>query len=179
VSEGKPAKGRRLFYALWPHAEARSKIEVQAAEFTRETGGRAIPPENLHVTVNFLGSVPEARLAEIRAAGAEVANVPKFELRFDRIESVRRSRILWLAADAPPSLLELARRLQNKALSQQPQLRREEFVAHVTLARDIHRLIRKTSIVPITWHAEDLTLVESQLTPQGSIYSVLDRWPLQ
>jgi 2'-5' RNA ligase len=179
VSEGKPAKGRRLFFALWPHAETRSKIAAQAAEFMTETRGRAIPPENLHVTVNFLGSIPEARLAEIRAAGAEVAEVPKFELSFDRIESVRRSRILWLAADAPSSLLELVRRLQNKALSQQPQSRREEFIAHVTLARDVQRLTRKTPIEPIAWQADELTLVESQLSPHGSIYSVLDRWPLQ
>jgi 2'-5' RNA ligase len=179
VSEGKPAKGRRLFFALWPHAETRSKIEAQTAEFMRETRGRVIPPENFHVTVNFLGSIPEARLAEIRAAGAAAADVPKFELSFDRIEGVRRSRILWLTADAPTPLLELVRRLQNKALSQQPQSQREEFIAHVTLARDTQRLIRKTSIEPIAWHADELALVESHLSPHGSIYSVLDRWQLQ
>jgi 2'-5' RNA ligase len=69
--------------------------------------------------------------------------------------------------------------LQNKALSQQPQSQREEFIAHVTLARDIQRLIRKTPIEPIAWHADELALVESRRTPHGSIYSVLDRWQLQ
>jgi 2'-5' RNA ligase len=179
VNEPKVATGRRLFFALWPHAQTRSKIVAQTLDFVTHSKGRAIPEANLHVTVSFLGSIANERLAEVKAAGSEVANVPAFELTFDRIESVRRSRILWLTADAPTPLLELVRRLQNKALSQQPQSRREEFIAHVTLARDVQRLNREMHIEPIQWAADELVLVESQRGPSGSAYSILDRWPLQ
>ena len=178
MSEVKVAIGRRLFFALWPHVQTRSKIVAQTADFVNHSHGRAIPEFNLHVTVNFLGSIPEARLPEIQAAGSEVSRVPKFDLSFDRIESVRRSRILWLAANAPAPLLELVRRLQNKALSQQPQSQREDFIAHVTLARDVQRLTRTMNIEPIHWTSDELVLVESQLSSQGSQYSILDRWQL-
>jgi RNA 2',3'-cyclic 3'-phosphodiesterase len=179
VSELKPATGRRVFFALWPHAETRSRIVTQTAEFVSHGNGRVIPETNLHVTVNFLGSIDESRMVDVQAAGAEVSRVPRFELLFDRIESVRRSRILWLAADAPPALLEMVRRLQNKALSRQPQPHREDFIAHVTLARDVQRLTREMHIEPIVWPADELVLVESQLTAHGSVYSLVDRWPLQ
>jgi RNA 2',3'-cyclic 3'-phosphodiesterase len=179
VSDGKVAKGRRLFFALWPHAQTRSNIVAQTADFVRHSNGRAIPEANLHVTVNFLGSIAEARLPEIKAAGAQVSRVPKFEMSFDRIESVRRSRILWMVATAPAALLDLVRRLQNKALSQQPQPQREEFIAHVTLARDVQRLTRAMNIEPINWLADELVLVESQVTAHGSQYSIVDRWQLE
>jgi 2'-5' RNA ligase len=179
VNDGKVATGRRLFFALWPHAQTRSKIVAQTADFVSHSNGRAIPEANLHVTLKFLGSVPESRLAEISAAGAEVSSVPKFDLTFERMETVRRSRILWLTADAPAPLSELVRRLENKALSQQPQPRREEFIAHVTLARDVQKVTRAMRIEPIRWPADELALVESQLGPHGSTYSVLQRWPLQ
>lgn len=146
------------------------------ADFVSHSNGRAIPEANLHVTVNFLGSIDESRLPAIKAAGAEVASVPRFELIFDRVESVRRSRILWMVAAAPSPLLELVRRLQNKALSQQPQSPREEFIPHVTLARDVQRLTRTLTIEPIHWATDELVLVESQLTSQGSQYAILDRW---
>ena len=178
MSDAKVAKGRRLFFALWPHAQTRSKIVAQMTDFVSHSNGRTIPAANLHVTVNFLGSIVESRLPEIKAAGAEASNVPKFELTFDRIESVRRSRILWMVATAPAPLLDLVRRLQNKALSQQPQPQREEFIAHVTLARDVQRLTRTMNIEPINWVADELVLVESQLTSQGSCYSIVDRWTL-
>ena len=179
MNERKVATGRRLFFALWPHAQTRSKIVAQTADFVSHSYGRAIPEANLHVTLSFLGSVPESRLPDIRAAGAEVSRVPKFDLTFERVESVRRSRILWLTANAPAPLLELVRRLENKALSQQPQPRREEFIAHVTLARDVQKLTLPMHIEPISWPADELALVESQLGAHGSTYSVLQRWPLQ
>ena len=147
-------------------------------DFVSHSNGRTIPAANLHVTVNFLGSIVESRLPEIKAAGAEAASVPKFELSFDRIESVHSSRILWMVAAAPAPLLDLVRRLQNKALSQQPQPQREEFIAHVTLARDVQRLTRTMNIEPIDWPADELVLVESQVTSQGSLYSIIDRWAL-
>jgi RNA 2',3'-cyclic 3'-phosphodiesterase len=70
----------RLFLALPLPDEARERLASwQAAELAGASGARVVPPENLHVTLAFLGGRPageeEAIMAELRAA-AEKASPP-------------------------------------------------------------------------------------------------------
>lgn len=172
-----PRPIRRVFFALWPADDVRERIE-RAVRDRVQGRGRAIPPQNLHVTLLFLGEIETARVADAMAAADEVAGAP-FEVCFDQIETWPRSSVLCLTSAAPPAAAaELSQALRRRLSQRGFTLQDEVFRAHVTLARDAPRVRSTTPVAPLRWPVSDFTLVESNMTKTGSEYSVLARWPL-
>ncbi len=89
---------RRLFFALWPSAEQQGAIAGAAREFVHDSGARAVPDTNLHVTLAFLGSVSEARVGELAAIAHRVAASgaarPPLRIVFDRVEYWKKAQVL-------------------------------------------------------------------------------------
>ena len=170
---------RRLFFALWPDDATRGRIVDATARQVLAAAGRTPPRENLHVTLAFLGGVPESRLAPLADAAGQIAS-PAFDLVLDRIEYWRRQRILSLEPSAsPPALDELVAKLRQALGACDFALESRPFRAHLTLARDA-RAPRDVAhdLEPIVWCVTDLALVESITAPQGSHYTRLQSWPL-
>jgi len=95
----------RLFFALWPDDEVRARLTRWSRELHALCGGRATRPENLHVTLAFLGSVEEARVAEVERAAGEVA--PRaVSLVLDQPGYWKHNRIAWAGASVVPPELE-------------------------------------------------------------------------
>lgn len=170
---------RRLFFALWPPDDVRARIHDATRGVVADSGGRPISVRNLHITVQFLGQVPAARLEAVKQAGAGVS-AAEFDVVLERIESWPRSKVLCLIpSHAPAALDHLAEQLRFNLLARDFKLQEQEFRPHVTLARDLPRRRPAQLIDAIHWHVGELALVDSQLTARGSQYSVLDRWPLR
>jgi RNA 2',3'-cyclic 3'-phosphodiesterase len=185
---------RRLFFALWPPDESRAAlVEATHSVVSAATGagagtgttgaGRAVLPENLHVTLAFLGSVPERRLEEVVAIGAQVADedrVPAFEVVFDRVEYWRKPGILCATASAaPPEAITLAADLKSQLTAAGFAPDPKPFRAHVTLARKV--TARPGQLVnprEIRWPMAEFSLVESQTHTKGSVYSVVRSYRL-
>jgi 2'-5' RNA ligase len=169
--------GLRLFFALWPDDEVRARIAREASTAVADSGGRGIPPENLHVTLLFLGQTPHSRLAQASAAAARV-RCRGLRIVFDQIEVWARSRVVALTSSGPPiEAGELATSLRAQLPGLAPDEDRE-FRPHVTLARDARRRSASRTIEPIEWRAREFVLVESNMTRTGSLYAVRERWPL-
>ena len=69
---------RRLFVALEPPEPVRRRIAALAEELRRGAGQagdevRWVRPENVHLTLQFLGAVPDERVAAVEAAVREAA----------------------------------------------------------------------------------------------------------
>ena len=78
------ARSHRVFFALWPDAEATAHLSALAHELTTRGGGRVMRPASLHLTLAFAGAVTPGqvpRLAEI--AGGIRAD--SFDLSLDRL----------------------------------------------------------------------------------------------
>ena len=75
----------RLFFALWPDDATRGRIVDATARQVRAAAGRTTPRENLHVTLAFLGGVPESRLTPLADVAGQIASL-SFDLVLDRIE---------------------------------------------------------------------------------------------
>jgi 2'-5' RNA ligase len=170
---------RRLFFACWPDDSARQAI-AETVRRHAPAGSRAQRPDQWHVTLEFLGDVPEPRLAEALDAGAAAgaAGGPS-DITFDRIEYWKRPEVLCLAATEVPQLLA---RLVDTLRAE---LKRRDFVAetrpfraHVTLARKVARPSPSAEIEPLRWPVRDVCLVQSLTERDGSRYVELARWPV-
>lgn len=169
---------RRLFFALWPDAATRAGIQRQAEETVAQTGGRPVHPENFHLTLRFLGSVPLQRLDCIRQAAA-VVRAAALELSLDQLGYWPKPAVLWLGARRPGAeLLRLVANLNTElaGCGFAPEIR--PFKPHVTLARDVDQPGQLNGVAALTWRARDFVLVESVTTPAGARYQLLETWPL-
>src|SRR3546814_4902030 len=72
-------------------------------------GARWIPPENLHLTLRFIGEVDGATFEDIVEAMAQVRGAP-FDLALEGVghfETARRPRMLWAGVAPSPPLRRL------------------------------------------------------------------------
>jgi 2'-5' RNA ligase len=155
---------------------------------------RWIAPENLHITLWFLGEIAEDRVPALSAALDRPFALPSFNLRLGGVGAFPSSgvpRVLWLGIqDGAESLAaihtELAARLQP--LGFLPETR--PFSAHLTIGRvksaspglrprDIR--LRWTELLAEAGECriQAVTLLRSRLSPRGAAYEPLVRVPLQ
>ena len=168
---GPPERTRRLFFAFWPDEATREALHHAARKAVRGSGGRPVPAANLHMTVAFLGSVPESRLEEIRAVGQSVPVEP-LEIVFDGVAFWPKPQVLVAASSRPaPEAAAIAARLWAGLvpLGIPPDLR--PFKPHVTLSRKVRKPAPDLSLKPVRWPVTALTLVESVTDPEGARYT--------
>ncbi len=175
-----------MFFALWPDAALQQSLAATTTSVVAATGGRPVPPENFHITLAFLGSVPEARLSDVAAIGVDVGSQvtqPRVGVTLDAIEYWKKPKIIVTTAgpgtDGAPLANVLARALgaQLTQAGFTPDLK-PEFHPHVTLARKIAHPIHSIGIQPVLWSFTDFALVDSRTEPKGSVYTVLQTFPL-
>lgn len=175
------ADRKRLFFALWPGESERLTIFAagEAAAAAAGIRGRRIPPERLHLTLQFLGDLDAVGEAQARAAAAMAARGPCFDLILDQAGSFQRSRVLWIGAgEAPPALTWLWRTLREGLGDYAGEQDRGALAPHVTCFRDIDRPRPIAPIAPIRWRVAGFVLVHSTLGSQPR-YHVVSHWPLQ
>jgi 2'-5' RNA ligase len=165
----------RLFYGLWPAPEVRDALAASVRPLLDACRGRRVPKRNYHLTLAFLGSVPEARLSELHAAAAAVPVEP-FTLRIDRHGHWRRPRVAWLGCREPPAAATaLAENLRAalEPLGFQPDPR--PFRPHLTVLRNCRACDWEGEIEPVDWPVTGFVLARSETLPAGPVYHVV--WP--
>lgn len=168
---------RRLFFALFPEPEALAGL-VAILDGLSGLPGRRVRPQNLHLTLAFIGTCDAGTMACLRDRAAAV-QAPAFELCLDRLGHFPRSGVLWLgSSERPPALLDLVAAL-NEALAPcgyQPE--RRPYAPHMTLMRKLSRRPRLPSPRPVSWRARKFALMESIAEPGGVRYQVLQGYPM-
>lgn len=166
----------RCFVAVDLPEEIKREIPAIQQPLTMK-GLKLVDPELVHITLKFLGDVPEGRIAEIVDALARVRFSP-FQARIRGVGAFpgRSIRVIWLGATGP--FEELASAVES-ALGPFGFERDKKFSAHATLARvkdpSLSRVLSK--IVSIMsdidlgeFTVESFHLKKSTLTPRGPIY---------
>ena len=128
----------RLFVALDIPAAIRERLtQFMGTLHQHAPGARWVKPESLHVTLKFLGEVPENHLTAIEAALRKIEGIP-FPVAFKGtgfFPTPKSARVFWVGVDAPQELPSLAGRIDAalRPLGFEPEQR--EFSPHLTLAR--------------------------------------------
>lgn len=184
------APARRLFFALWPDGEQRAALLHATAKIVRHSGGRRVSEANLHLTLAFLGSVPEDRLEELsaiarRAAAAWPADAATLAVSLAALDYWARAQVLVVLERKEESrggevsgVAELARTLTAAiaAAGFSPDLK--PFRPHVTVARKVARAPRAIVLRHVLWSFDAFALVESRTLPEGPVYSVVESFVL-
>ncbi len=166
----------RLFFALWPDDAVRAQLARWSRELHAVCGGRPTRDENLHLTLAFLGSVEEARAAEVERAASEVA--PRVvTLVLDRPGYWKHNRIAWAGASVvPPELESVVSELRSALARSHIGFDPKGFVSHVTLLRDAREPKAMPALDPIPWKVDGFALVQSVTLPRGSRYEIRRSW---
>jgi 2'-5' RNA ligase len=175
-----PEGSRRLFFALWPDPETLARSADSVRRWAPQGAGRPQRPEQLHLTLEFLGNVPESSLGAIQAAGQDAARASEpFSIVLDRLEHWRRPQVLCLtASNLPEPLLALVAALRAGLEVRGFKPEQRPFKAHLTLARQVRRAALVVPVESLLWPARELSLVESQTGRAGSHYERIATWPL-
>lgn len=167
---------RRLFFALWPDRETRTAIRRATKEAVCRAGGRAVAPENYHLTLAFLGAQHESLLSAILETAAGIPP-PCGKLELSRLGHFARARVLWFGPERTPPPLRRAARVLWDALTPLGIAReRRAFAAHLTLARKVNRL-PEAAVHPVAWRYAGFVLAESVTGAHGAHYTVVGEWP--
>lgn len=173
----------RLFFALALPVEVRAELAAFQARARAVAKGSWPAPENLHLTLAFLGDQPEGALPRLMEVGQRVAaGHGVLHLRtagLGGFPRASRARVLWLGLEAEPRLQLLAARLREGLRHEGFDPDDKPFTAHLTLAR----LATPTDIAAfgagpqgMGFEARELTLFRSHLG-SGAHYEKLGVFP--
>lgn len=177
VEEVLPA-GARFFFALWLPPEVARSLHTLAGGVVGRCGGRLMREDALHITLAFLGEIPEQRLDALQALAASVA-LPKVDVRLDRLGFWNHNHILWAGSKEPaPALEALAADLQAVMLKDGFLNEVRPFAPHVTLLRKLLHPGTVPDLAPLEWSATEFVLARSWPSDRGSAYEAVARWPL-
>lgn len=171
----------RLFVALLLPDEAVARLAAwQALELPERSGMRVVPPENLHVTLAFLGSRPAVELGSITEAvraSAAGREPPVFEpARYRETRSVGMIVLEDEKGRAGGLAVRLFERLEALRVYERE---RRPWLPHVTVLRfrarprlspplpDIGRVV-----------SSEMAVMISRLRPSGAQYEVLESVPV-
>jgi RNA 2',3'-cyclic 3'-phosphodiesterase len=184
----------RTFIAVTISPKVR-QAALKVVDLLRPVAGdvKWVEPHNLHWTLQFLGDVEELEIPGVcSAVSAALTNVDPFELDArgaGAFPAPDRPRTLWIGAGAGAQAmvtLHSAIQRQLNRLGYRSEQRR--FVPHITLGRAGRKspprpLIRELASLAEydagSMCVEEVTIFASKLTPEGPVYDVLARTPLQ
>jgi 2'-5' RNA ligase len=170
----------RLFLALAIPPEARAPLRLLQSQLPALGRGSLTRPENLHLTLAFLGEVPSSRAEDAAAALVRAGGGP-FALSFGHpgLFHARDGDIVWAAPCPCPALSALQGRLCRELSAEGFFLEERPFSPHVTLAR---RMVWREGtapelppVPPFSFKATGASLFCSSPGPGGPVYTELFR----
>jgi RNA 2',3'-cyclic 3'-phosphodiesterase len=180
----------RLFVALQLSTNVRETFAALLDKLRRaDPKPRWVHPENLHITLKFIGHVADEKLPLIGESLAAVAIPPPMTIEFLGLgffPNARRPTVVWAGMPPLPELAALASRIDNAlaVCGVPPETR--PFASHLTLARLKDTRLSDALRAQIE-SAQDRSfgkqtvrefrLIESKLKSNGAEYTTLRSFP--
>ena len=187
----------RCFVAI----EIPEDIRTDLVALQKELAGRVdvhrgdvkwVEPEGMHLTLKFLGEVPDNQIVDVCNITKEVADRrAAFDLAIKEVGTFggRSARVLWVGAGLEcPELLDVQKDLEEQLDQAGWPREARPFSGHLTLCRirnskageKLAELAKEYKDFDLgTVRAGSMTVFESQLRPQGPMYTPLGNYPLQ
>jgi|YNPNPStandDraft_1061719.scaffolds.fasta_scaffold81528_2 2'-5' RNA ligase len=156
---------------------------------------RWVEPSGIHLTLKFLGEVPQERVPEmVKAIQESVKDIRPFTLQLDQVgvfPSPRQPRVFWVGVGGDITALRTLQENVDVAFNILDFPREgREFKAHLTLARVrddatphqrqmLGEMVTRTRLESVSrFSVGGVNLMRSQLMPKGAVYTCLATVPL-
>jgi 2'-5' RNA ligase len=147
--------------------------------------GNYTEPENLHLTLKFLGEIEETKIEEVKKKLAEI-KIKRFSVKLGSfgLFSKKSFRILWIKL-LSEGIYELQKEIDNKLEGLFE--KEEKFMAHTTIVR-IKKVfdrnifldyVKNIKTKKIDFQVCDFVLKKSELKEDGPNYSNIERYNLE
>jgi 2'-5' RNA ligase len=149
----------RLFLALWPGETTLRSLAAWRDAIPWPPKAAPVADDRLHLTLHFIGSVPQARLPEL-LPGLRVPLAP-FDLCLDRAELWPRGLAVLSSSQAPAALSALHAGLADALRRLGLPVEQRTFRPHVTLARRALQVTLPDTARSLHWRVDGYSLVQS------------------
>lgn len=178
----------RIFFAIELPREVKGELSRLQAELkSPNLSAKWVSPENIHLTIKFLGSVDSGKIAEIKRSLKQCLKDEKnFSFRLNGLgvfPSSSRPRVVWVGVEEEDEKLKRIAEKIEAALEEIgfPREKRK-FSAHVTLARikreenpgELKRKMEGKGYSSHPIRISKIAIMKSDLTPKGPIYTKLN-----
>ena len=141
-------------------------------------GARWMGPDQMHLTLSFIGEVPQVKLREITEVLGQISYHP-FSIKLQGVGHFGL-KVFWVGATLNDDLNFLKEEIDQKLKGIGIQVDIRNFKPHITLARlkgagsvDLANLLEQFSLYESReFQVDKFVLYSSNLTPTGAIYSV-------
>ncbi|MBN1289869.1 MAG: RNA 2',3'-cyclic phosphodiesterase [Actinobacteria bacterium] len=176
----------RLFIGIPLDAASRRRIS-KACDFLKECvqDTRWVKPENLHITMKFLGDTPGTMVPEI----AEVLHMASVYLPFEMklggigaFSSLGSARVIWVGAyDDSGTVHKIYKEIERGMSRLGYPGEKREYSPHVTVGRSRNKPVRIDNDVAARYKdlsiltVDEIILFQSDLRSSGAEYSIIER----
>ncbi len=181
----------RLFVAVDMSEEIRERISELCELVGKFRGVKPVEKENIHITLMFLGEVPERRVEVVKEMLKEV-RAETFRLHLKGLgffPSMNQMRVIWVGVEEGKEEISNLAELVGASMRRLGFRRDKEFIAHATIARikritaeDRRKLLQVLEPYmdeDFGWmEVRDFRLKKSTLTSKGPIYEDLEVYKL-
>jgi 2'-5' RNA ligase len=175
----------RLFIAVDPPEDIRENLEAMSFGIP---GAKWVGPEQLHLTVRFIGEVDGAVFRDIKNILAEI-HVASFSLQLKGVGYFPprgAPRVLWVGLEKSEPLQLLRKKIDAALLRIRVQPEGRKFSPHITMARlknsPVHKIANFLAgnglFSQEPFQVEDFKLYSSILSPKGAYHRVERIYPL-
>ncbi len=186
----------RLFVALEIPAAVRDNLAALIRELnklpsqTTDKPPRWVRPENLHVTLKFIGETSGGTLDAIRGALADTRVNEFIDIKCRGLgffPGHQHPQVLWAGLDASANLPRLAEDVDRALEAVGVAREKRAFTPHLTVARFEARRLPEKLRDAITaaatrdfgaFQVREFHLIESKTKPSGAEYTTLHSFPL-
>lgn len=186
-----PTPSVRTFIAINLPAEVRRRLGAFQEQLRQAAPGQGVrwtEPEQIHLTLRFLGNVPEPELPQLSQALTQACQSARpFELEAQgagAFPDLKRPRILWIGLVGAVTALVQLQAAVLEATRNWGELEDRPFHPHLTLgrvktpeprllARLSAALQQASSAAFGQWPVHQVELMRSDLSPAGPRYTVL------
>ncbi len=182
----------RVFIGIKLDERVHDEIEKFLAPFKKISSPiRWAKPENVHITLKFIGEVPEEKYAKIeKHLGEADFNTGPFDLRLAGCGKFGRGNsldIFWIGISPCDPLTRVFKKIEDTLAKSGIEKEKRPFTPHITVGRNkknfnfksFFQLIEENRDRLISeFNVDRFQVFKSQLKPEGPIYTILKEIPL-
>lgn len=187
----------RAFIAIEIPTQIQQSIQQQTAVLRQALGSEAVrwvPPQNVHLTIKFLGDVSVSNIELLKQMlVVEAGQLPPFEIAVGGLgcfPNSRRARVIWIGLKTPPAMETLQHAIETASARLGYSSEDRKFSPHLTIGRVSQRAtgselqqiraglegasVGELGSAPV----QAVHLFKSDLQPAGAVYTCLFSAPL-